>query len=123
MAAYHTCATCGRPFERRSPAHRHCGACEKHGRAYRSPTTRAQNSEYRRNRARILAGSPVCAYCPRPATTADHIVPVSKGGSNKLANLAPCCASCNRAKSNRDDWQPLRDDAVPEPRRTTPGLI
>ena len=75
------------------------------------------------HRARILAGSPVCAYCPRPATTADHIVPVSKGGSNKLANLAPCCASCNRAKSNRDDWQPLRDDAVPEPRRTTPGLI
>lgn len=96
MAAYHTCATCGRPFERRSPAHRHCGACEKHGRAHRSPTTRAQTPEYRRNRAPLI-GQP-CIYCGRPADTADHITPVAHGGTNEPSNLAPACRRCNLSK-------------------------
>lgn len=44
---------------------------------------------------------PLCAYCGAPATTIDHILPVTKGGTGELANLAPACRSCNSAKGNR----------------------
>ncbi|MGH9169101.1 MAG: HNH endonuclease, partial [Acidimicrobiia bacterium] len=39
-----------------------------------------------------------CTYCPRPATTADHVVPVSRGGSHALSNLVPACGPCNTAR-------------------------
>lgn len=43
-----------------------------------------------------------CQYCGRKAPDvqleADHIVPVSKGGSNKPENLITACWECNRGK-------------------------
>lgn len=46
-----------------------------------------------------------CGYCGCYLTvaqyTADHIVPKSKGGSNDLVNLLPCCKSCNGTKGAR----------------------
>jgi 5-methylcytosine-specific restriction endonuclease McrA len=34
------------------------------------------------------------------AMTIDHVVPLSKGGSNKLENLVLCCNKCNRKKND-----------------------
>ena len=34
----------------------------------------------------------------------DHIVPWSKGGSDKLYNLQPMCRRCNRDKSNNETY-------------------
>lgn len=103
------CVTCGAPFTPRHRRHRHCPDCEPRGRATRSPSTRGQDAEYRRNRAALLADSPVCVlriHCDgAPATTADHIVPVAGGGTNALTNLRPACLSCNTARGagHRDE--------------------
>lgn len=47
-----------------------------------------------------------CAYCNQPATTFDHIVPVSRGGQTEPRNLVPACVSCNSSKRDRDldEW-------------------
>lgn len=43
-----------------------------------------------------------CAYCcKRVRLTLDHIVPVSKNGTNDLSNLLPACRSCNSKKKDR----------------------
>ena len=51
---------------------------------------------------RTLPETP-CVYCQRPCGCidqghVDHIVPLSKGGDHKKANLQACCKQCNMAK-------------------------
>ena len=49
--------------------------------------TEHDSATYRRNRALILQGSPICHYCRRrPATEADHIIEVDRGGDSSLDN-------------------------------------
>lgn len=40
-----------------------------------------------------------CTYCPRPADTVDHVLPLVRGGTNHEGNLTPCCRPCNSSKS------------------------
>ena len=42
----------------------------------------------------------LCAYCLAPATTTDHVVPFSAGGSNFIENVVPACYSCNCSKQS-----------------------
>lgn len=44
----------------------------------------------------------LCAYCPAPATTWDHIVPVAEGGKTVPGNMLPACVSCNSRKGTLD---------------------
>lgn len=61
----------------------------------------------------------VSHYCPsgrclccgeRRPLHADHVVPLSKGGTNYIANIQPICRSCNSSKCNRNsaDYRPDR---------------
>ena len=54
-----------------------------------------------------------CAYCGATDTPleVEHIVPRSKGGSNRVSNLAIACVPCNQAKSNQD----IRDFLAEQP--------
>jgi 5-methylcytosine-specific restriction endonuclease McrA len=44
-----------------------------------------------------------CVYCDAENTplNVDHIVPTSRGGSDRVSNLALACVPCNQAKGNR----------------------
>lgn len=44
-----------------------------------------------------LIGKP-CVKCGKPADTVDHIIPMSRGGTNDPDNLQPMCWDCNRRK-------------------------
>lgn len=45
----------------------------------------------------------VCAVagCTARATQVDHIIPLSKGGVESMANLRPVCTHHNASKGNR----------------------
>jgi hypothetical protein len=55
-----------------------------------------------------------CAYCGRPATTRDHVVPRAQGGPTAWGNLVAACVKCNHAKEAKTPaqaglklrWQP-----------------
>lgn len=42
-----------------------------------------------------------CAYCDRAATTVDHVVPRSRGGTNAWDNTVASCGRCNQRKADR----------------------
>lgn len=46
----------------------------------------------------------VCQYCGptgRKATTVDHVIPKSRGGSSNPTNLVAACLECNQKKADR----------------------
>ncbi|HEY6411900.1 MAG TPA: RNA-guided endonuclease IscB, partial [Ktedonobacteraceae bacterium] len=73
-----------------------------------------------------------CAYCHRTKVPfeVDHILPRSRGGSNRVSNLCLACHACNRAKGAQTaaEWghpevevqanSPLRDAAAVNATRT-----
>lgn len=58
-------------------------------------------------RQRRLRNEPLCRHCLAkghitPATVPDHIVPLSKGGSDDEANIQCLCDPCHEAKTAKD---------------------
>ena len=77
-------------------------------------------------RARWLAEHPLCVRCEAKgrtvvATSLDHILPRSQGGTDDASNLQGLCATCHTTKTITDrgyrqrprigpDGYPVRDD-------------
>ncbi|WP_166240947.1 HNH endonuclease [Paenibacillus turpanensis] len=59
----------------------------------------------------------ICLWCGNPATTVDHIVPSSKGGSDLPLNLLASCGDCNSRRGNRSAFLFLREKAHSVPNR------
>ena len=54
------------------------------------------SAQYKTNRAELLRDSPTCHWCAKaPATTADHLVEIDRGGDSSLESMVPACSSCN----------------------------
>src|SRR5690606_6721021 len=53
-------------------------------------------------RAQVLREEPFCRQCGRPATTVDHIIPKSQGGTDDRSNLQALCDTCRRRKDAAD---------------------
>jgi 5-methylcytosine-specific restriction endonuclease McrA len=108
------CAGCRKP-PRQLPLIRETQADYERRRYAIDATYRAERRQHAHSRKRGVAPLPAegmdaltekfegrCAYCPAPATTWDHLVPVSKGGRTIPGNIAPACGSCNSRKGTRD---------------------
>jgi 5-methylcytosine-specific restriction endonuclease McrA len=56
---------------------------------------------------RIAAG--ICHYCRRQvgtrALTADHVVPLIRGGRSSRGNMVPACKECNNRKQSLLAWE------------------
>jgi len=85
---------------------------QKGGRAVRKEHTR---SEWE---ARLLQYNYACAYCCATGVSLqkDHVVPVSRGGDDKISNIVPACAGCNRSKHDKtiDEWLKASKTFLPE---------
>ena len=50
----------------------------------------------------LIRDSYCCQYCgSEDATTVDHVLPISKGGTDDPDNLVAACTRCNYSKGNR----------------------
>lgn len=66
-------------------------------------TRRTRTTDQRRLLHREQLGK--CWYCtktiPFHLSTVDHVLPLSKGGRNRMNNLVMACPTCNSAKANK----------------------
>lgn len=54
-----------------------------------------------------------CAYCgSEEKMTRDHVIPLSRGGTNDISNLVPACLRCNLRKGRRLDFNPDGVDSL-----------
>ncbi|WP_017325384.1 HNH endonuclease [Synechococcus sp. PCC 7336] len=92
------CPTCASQQVRK---HKHARARER--RASYDTTHRVSEAEF----WQLLRLYPCCPCCgvaweqTEGAIARDHIIPLSRGGPNRPANLQPLCQSCNLWKSDR----------------------
>jgi len=55
-----------------------------------------------------------CAYCQNTENIErDHIIPLSKGGTEMADNIQPLCRTCNRKKHAKLGYFPLQLELIP----------
>lgn len=123
-----TCAWCGSAFETTKDTQVYCQFdCKRRstrnrrrGRQYGS-TSHFTWAEFMRV---FLKLDRCCAYCERVIDgqpDPDHVVPLSRGGSNSITNILPSCRACNSDKRDLllDEWNADRARRGLDPRVTT----
>jgi hypothetical protein len=63
---------------------------------------KSNSSHWKRIRLMVLnRDNYTCQWCGAYGNTADHILPVSKGGSDELENLVCACKKCNYSRQDK----------------------
>lgn len=82
------------------------------------PTGHYLDSQYRRNRKRLVyatwAHKRPCWLCGQPFKskgdiTADHKIPISRGGTHAYENLKPAHTKCNNERDHAAELPSARD--------------
>ena len=74
---------------------------------YRSKTRpstnkRGYDNAWRRIAKAAITARPWCEYCGAATNlTADHIIPLARGGTSEATNVAVLCRTCNSRKGAR----------------------
>lgn len=77
---------------------------------------RRGNKKPTKQRERLKIGGQCCVYCiSARATTRDHVIPRSRGGTIRRENQVPACAKCNGDKGDKTIlefllWRQLRSE-------------
>lgn len=74
--------------------------------------TRERKRSYKGAKRRLLKTSPFCYWCKKKldttSATLDHMIPLSKGGTNGIDNFVLACETCNKDRKNdmpeRTEW-------------------
>jgi len=78
---------------------------------YRKRHPRSAGDRWMKLRRVILAEEPICMICRRAASAeVDHILPLSKGGTDCRDNLQGVCKECHNEKTKKDrrqEWQKI----------------
>ena len=85
-----------RRWQKANPERRSAYAAAR--RAAKARTPKGRQATPAQVKALFASYAGRCVYCSKPATTLDHVVPLKKGGTNELDNLAPACVTCNSSK-------------------------
>ncbi len=97
----------------------HATKAERKQRRKRQESRRPSKGAQQRIRGRLLSNwDGRCRYCRKPtnAPTLDHVIPVSKGGSNTDDNAVIACDACNQVKADRSP-QEWANDILGRPHR------
>lgn len=109
MRRFCDCISCRRLEEQQKAWHGGRFFRKRHRVFYPAPSERSElkakrQAVYRDLRAAIYVRDAFCCrYCLSDSggrLTLDHIVPVSRGGTNAPSNLVTCCKKCNLAKGD-----------------------
>ena len=65
-------------------------------------------------------GRPAAELKPREALTRDHVIPISRGGTNDWTNVVAACSPCNTRKGNR---LPVEIGMMPLTRPVEPHFV
>ncbi len=60
----------------------------------------------------LIEFNDMCAYCLQPATTFDHLIPISKYGGSDFENIVPACRKCNSSKGNKNVFEWIQQNQI-----------
>lgn len=78
---------------------------------YKKALERGSNGTFTLNEwgRRLIEYDGRCAYCQDPDATVEieHVIPLGRGGTNRIANVVPACRACNEDKHTRtpQEWR------------------
>ena len=76
--------------------------CAEHTKRKPSPSARGYDSRWHQLSAAAIKAQPWCSQCGSPHDlTADHIVPLARGGLSVAENVRVLCRACNGGKRDR----------------------